>query len=99
MTELLERFDREVVGSGRHLEKRIDLWQGWLRMACFGLGTVPLVVLAGSGGSPLSISNRQRLLRLAAICVVVTRLISLARSVVALQPPGANAAQTCPLCR
>ena len=74
------------------------LWQGWLTMACFGLGTVPLMVLAGSGGSLLSVINRQRLLRVAAICVVVTGLISLARGVGALQPPGANVTRACPLC-
>ncbi|MGD9645198.1 MAG: sulfite exporter TauE/SafE family protein [Pirellulales bacterium] len=75
------------------------LWQGWLTMACFGLGTVPLMVLTGSGGSLLSIVNRQRVLRVAAICVVVTGMISLARGAGALQFGDANVTSACPLCR
>jgi sulfite exporter TauE/SafE len=75
------------------------LWQGWLTMACFGLGTVPLMVLTGSGGSLLSVINRQRVLRVAAICVVVTGLISLARGAGALQLRGSSVTSACPLCR
>ena len=76
------------------------LWQGWLTMACFGAGTVPLMVLAGSGGSLLTLASRQKILRLAAICVVVTGLISLTRGAAALNPRGApGTASTCPLCK
>jgi sulfite exporter TauE/SafE len=75
------------------------LWQGWLTMACFGLGTVPLMVLAGSGGSLLSIASRRRVLRVAAICVIVTGLISIARGATAMHRPGTNVTGSCPLCR
>lgn len=75
------------------------LWQGWLTMACFGLGTVPLMVLTGSGGSLLSVANRQRTLRVAAICVVAMGLISIARGTNALHQSGKNAELSCPLCR
>lgn len=76
------------------------LWQGWLTMACFGAGTVPLMVLAGSGGSLLTVDSRQKVLRVAAICVVVTGLISLTRGAAALNATGApGTASACPLCR
>lgn len=75
------------------------LWQGWLTMVCFGLGTVPLMVLAGSGGSLLSIASRRRVLRVAAICVIVTGLISIARGATAMHRPGTNVTGSCPLCR
>lgn len=75
------------------------LWQGWLTMSCFGLGTVPLMVLAGSGGSLLSIASRRRVLRVAAICVIASGLISIARGATAVHRPSTNVTGSCPLCR
>ncbi len=54
---------------------------GAATMAAFGLGTVPLMLLVGSGGSLVSLVTRQRLLRAAAWCVVIAGMISLARGV------------------
>lgn len=64
-------------------------------MTLFGLGTAPLMILAGSGASLINLQSRARLLRLAAWCVVVTGLISLGRGVAGLwlAAPG-----ECPLC-
>ncbi|MCO6455537.1 MAG: sulfite exporter TauE/SafE family protein [Pirellulaceae bacterium] len=56
-----------------------NLWLGGAAMALFGLGTAPVMVLAGSGGSLLTLAGRRHLLRIAAWCVVLTGLISIAR--------------------
>jgi sulfite exporter TauE/SafE len=68
-------------------------------MVAFGLGTVPLMVLAGSGVSLVSIAARQRLLRVAAVCVILTGMISLARGVGFLDLPYRAQPASCPLCR
>ncbi len=72
------------------------MWQGGLRMALFGLGTAPLMILTGWGGSLLRMSLRRHAFRIAAGCIVLTGALSIAR--------GAQAfisAQDaiCPLCR
>ena len=46
--------------------------RGWLTMVCFGLGTVPLMLLTGCGGSLLNLATRGRVLQVAAWCVVLT---------------------------
>lgn len=66
-------------------------------MAAFGLGTIPLMVLTGSGLSMVSPARRQAVLRLAAWCVVATGLIALARGTYAINLPAETAA-SCPLC-
>jgi len=73
--------------------------RGWLTMAAFGLGTVPLMVVAGSGGTMLSMSARARALKVAAWCVVVTGLISIARGTGYISWFTDAAAGSCPLCR
>lgn len=70
---------------------------GLASMTAFGLGTVPLMVVAGLGGSALSSHWRQRALQIAACCVIVTGLISLARGAGALQT-ATPSEPTCPLC-
>lgn len=72
---------------------------GWLTMTVFGLGTVPLMVLAGSGGSLLSLSVRARTLRVAAWCVVVTGIISVARGAGYLEWFAGASPGECPFCR
>jgi sulfite exporter TauE/SafE len=75
-----------------------DLASGMLTMAAFGVGTVPMMVLAGSGSALFSLAGRRRLLRIAAWCVVLTGLVSMARGIGFLElPPGAPPA-SCPLC-
>lgn len=56
-----------------------NLAQGWLTMVAFGLGTAPLMILAGCGGSLLSHAARGRILRVAALCVIAAGLITIAR--------------------
>jgi len=75
------------------------LFPGLATMAAFGLGTVPLMVLTGSGASIVSLATRQRLFQLAACCVIVTGLISLVRGIGFLDIDGGPAASSCPLCR
>jgi uncharacterized protein len=75
-----------------------DTFSGALTMAAFGAGTVPAMVLTGGGASLLSLAGRRRMLRMAAWCVVVVGLISLARGVGFLELPGRPAAASCPMC-
>lgn len=74
-----------------------SMTHGLATMTAFGLGTVPLMILAGLGGSVLSASWRQRALRIAAYCVIVTGVISLARGAGTLQASPLNE-PGCPLC-
>ncbi len=73
-----------------------DVLRGWLIMTTFGAGTMPLMLLAGCGATLISIATRARLLRLAAWCIVVTGVISIARGAGDLR--GAAPAKSCPFC-
>ena len=72
---------------------------GLLTMLAFGAGTGPIMILTGVGGSLLPHSSRRQMLRLSAVCVLVTGLISLGRGVWFLHLPGAEALQSCPFCQ
>ncbi len=72
------------------------MWQGGLRMLVFGLGTAPLMLLAGWSGSLVQLSIRRRAIRIAACCVLATGLLSIARGVQTLTVQDHAA---CPLCR
>ena len=74
-----------------------ELLHGALVMTAFGLGTVPAMVTLGSGAQLISPRNRQRLLRVAAACVVLTGILTIGRGV-AFWQAGANVAEACPLC-
>jgi hypothetical protein len=67
-------------------------------MAVFGLGTAPVMILTGCGGSLLGLAFRQRLYRLAACCLILTGVVSLARGVGFLCIPGWFESAGCPLC-
>lgn len=71
---------------------------GAATMILFGLGTIPLMVLAGCGGSLLRLSTRTRVLKIAAWCVVVTGCISVARGVTHLDRFGGQQEAECPFC-
>lgn len=73
-----------------------DLAAGTLTMVIFGLGTVPILVLTGCGGSLLSLAARRRLYAVAAWCLVVTGGISMVRGAVFLARPAAP--ESCPFC-
>ena len=75
-----------------------DMFHGWLTMALFGLGTVPMMVLAGCGGSLLSHATRWRVMQIAAWCVVVMGVITLSRGLGFLQLSAEAAPSGCPLC-
>jgi sulfite exporter TauE/SafE len=75
-----------------------DLPRGALTMLLFGLGTVPVLALVGLGGSILSLATRRRLLHLAAWCVVLTGVITLARGIGFLSWLGTTAEVVCPFC-
>jgi sulfite exporter TauE/SafE len=75
-----------------------DLVHGWVTMVAFGLGTVPLMVLAGCGGTLLSISTRAQVLRVAAWCIVATGLISIARGAGYIQVVADSLPPGCPFC-
>ena len=72
------------------------MWQGGLRMMLFGLGTAPLMLITGWGGSLMQLSLRRRAFRIAACCVLATGLLSIARGV---QTLTASEHATCPFCR
>lgn len=67
-------------------------------MTVFGAGTAPVMILTGAGGSLCSHTARRRLLRLSAVCVLLTGLISMARGAVFLHLPGSAALEGCPFC-
>lgn len=71
---------------------------GGLTMLAFGLGTIPLMVAAGTGFSLLSINWRARVFQAAAWCVVLTGAITIARGASQLNPPEGQATAPCPLC-
>ena len=75
-----------------------DIWLGWLTMAAFGLGTVPMMVLVGCSGKFLSNVLRAKILHVAAWCIVLTGGISVARGVAQLNPPADAITAECPLC-
>jgi sulfite exporter TauE/SafE len=67
-------------------------------MVLFGAGTAPLLILAGAGASLLSYSRRLSLLRVSALCVCLTGLVSIARGVFFLPIWGVPEVARCMLC-
>ena len=76
-----------------------DIFHGWLTMVTFGLGTVPLMILAGFGGSLFCYTMRTRILHVAAWCVVLSGVITLARGFGFMQLSVHATSGTCPFCR
>ncbi len=73
--------------------------QGLLIMLSFGLGTIPVMVLAGGGMSLLSLSARRSLLRLAAACLLATGIMTLGHGVAfAAQAADTTKDAGCPFC-
>ena len=71
---------------------------GFVLMALFGLGTLPIMVLTGCGGTLLSLAGRRRLLHVAACCVIITGSLSIVRGVAFLQHDAQVAHASCPAC-
>lgn len=76
----------------------MNIGEGLLTMSLFGAGTGPLMILAGAGGSLFSQSSRRNLLKISAVCVAVTGLISIVRGVLFLQLTPAPATVRCVFC-
>ncbi|MFV0444032.1 MAG: sulfite exporter TauE/SafE family protein [Planctomycetaceae bacterium] len=77
---------------------RMNPVEGMAVMGAFGLGTVPLMVLAGVGSTFLTVSGRQRLLRAAAWCVVLTGVLTVVRGASFLQADVDPSRGACPFC-
>ncbi len=75
-----------------------DLLRGGAILALFGLGTVPVMVLVGCGGSALGRLDRRPLFRVAAWCVAATGLVSLLRGFGFLRGFAPWLGPSCPLC-
>lgn len=75
------------------------LLEGMLAMVVFGAGTAPLMILTGTGASALTLAGRQRLLRAAAWCVVMTGALTVFRGLGAVQAAVTSQGKTiCPWC-
>jgi sulfite exporter TauE/SafE len=74
------------------------IFRGMATMFFFGLGTIPAMVLVGSGGTLLSLTARRHLFRLAAWCVVLTGLISISRGAHFLRFTDFETPPICPNC-
>lgn len=84
---------------------------GALTMACFGLGTLPVMTALGLGTSLLGFAMRRHMLRLAAWCVVAVGCMSVVRGAmawshaspatdaVAGRTSAVSSPPPCPLCR
>ena len=73
--------------------------KGILIMLSFGLGTIPVMLITGAGLSMATINLRRKLIRVAAISVVVTGLMTAVRGMVfATNQSAADEVQACPIC-
>ena len=76
-----------------------DLLRGMSVMLVFGLGTVPLMVATGAGAMLLKLATRQKLMKAAAWCVVLTGALTVWRGAAFLYAANSNPGQpACPLC-
>ncbi|MCA9103688.1 MAG: sulfite exporter TauE/SafE family protein [Pirellulales bacterium] len=72
---------------------------GAITMALFGMGTVPAMTAAGTGATLLSLSMRKQVIQLAAVCIVVAGMVSVARGVGFIDIPGwYTGSKACPAC-
>ncbi len=73
--------------------------KGVLIMLSFGLGTIPVMLMTGAGLSMATIGIRRKLIRVAAVSVVVTGLMTAARGMVfAMNQSDEREVQSCPIC-
>lgn len=70
--------------------------RGMTVMALFGLGTLPVLALLGCGGSLLALAWRKRIFQAAAVCVVLTGLLTVFRGAAFLA--ASEEAPACPRC-
>ncbi|MBS0209545.1 MAG: sulfite exporter TauE/SafE family protein [Planctomycetes bacterium] len=77
---------------------RGGLLQGMLTMAAFGAGTAPAMVMLGAGAGMIPMSRRVLMFRVAAGCVLLTGVVSIARGLGYLPLFNGAPAPGCPLC-
>ncbi len=73
-------------------------WEGGARMAAFGLGTIPLMVVAGVGGAVLGAAARRHWFRVAGWCVTLSGIVSITRGVSFLAALEGAKNAGCPFC-
>lgn len=76
-----------------------SLRHGLATMVAFGLGTVPLMVLAGCGGTAINVTARRCVFRAAGWCVVATGVLSIYRGLGFLPWITGAAYAGCPYCQ
>ena len=74
-----------------------QVFLGGVTMLVFGLGTTPLMMLAGTSGQLLNLTSRRRLFAAAAWCLLITGCVSLVRGATHLSW-GDRPAAGCPFC-
>ncbi len=76
-----------------------SVWKGPLLMTAFGLGTIPVMLATGAGLTLASLQLRQRLMKAAAICVMITGLLTVGRGIVfAANASSKSPEEACPFC-
>ena len=76
-----------------------SLWKGPLVMAVFGLGTIPVMLMTGAGLTLASLTLRHRLMKMAAVCVLITGTLTVGRGIAFAANASADQPQdACPFC-
>lgn len=75
-----------------------SIWKGPLLMIAFGLGTFPVMLVTGAGLSMASLTRRRRLMKLAAVCVMMTGILTMSRGF-AFAAQAAEPETACPMCQ
>ena len=72
---------------------------GGLTMLAFGIGTIPVMVVTGIGGSWVSDRSRDYLFRFAAYCVICVGILTVGRGIAFISRSNlATPAEACPFC-
>lgn len=76
-----------------------SVWKGPLLMVAFGMGTVPVMLVTGAGLTMASLQMRQKLMKFAAICVLMTGILTVGRGIVfAANSAAEKPEEACPFC-
>jgi len=59
-----------------------SIWKGPLLMTAFGMRTVPVMLVTGAGFTVASLKMRQKLMKAAAVCVLISGVRTIARGMV-----------------
>ena len=76
-----------------------SVWKGPLLMVAFGLGTLPVMLITGAGLTVASLRLRQRLMKAAAVCVLITGVLTVTRGIAfAANTTAETPEEACPFC-